>query len=221
MARQKEVHFFDNETLFDSNGECEADAYSQYHSFFQHDERHKAVGESTPIYMYWPNTQKRIYQYNKDIKIIILLRNPITRAFSHWNMECLRKKEHRTFTHAIHAELQGKNIGDHTMLRHFSYCDRGFYSKQIDRLWSFFPRQQILILKSEWLWTSSQETFQKICEFLDISPIAKLTLTRQHSLPYERGMTKREQFLLKEIFKSEIRTLEQKLGWDCADWLTD
>ena len=65
--------------------------------FFEPHEDHKIIGEATPIYMYWKNAIKRIYNYNSDMKLILVLRNPIDRAFSHWNMEVHRKREDRTF----------------------------------------------------------------------------------------------------------------------------
>ena len=54
--------------------------------------------------MYWNDSIKRIYNYNPEIKLIMILRNPITRAFSHWNMEFDRLKEQNDFFEAIQKE---------------------------------------------------------------------------------------------------------------------
>ena len=83
MADKKEVHFFDNKKFFNKN----KPDYSKYHSFFNPQSSHKLLGETTPIYMYWHDSPRRIWQYSPNMKIIVILRNPIDRAYSHWNME--------------------------------------------------------------------------------------------------------------------------------------
>ena len=54
--------------------------------------------------MYWHNAPRRIWQYNPDIKLIVILRNPIERAYSHWNMERSRNAEKLSFFDAIQSE---------------------------------------------------------------------------------------------------------------------
>ena len=71
MANKKEVHFFDNEKLF--HDKFTKIDYEQYHSQFTKKNSHKVIGESTPIYTYWKPAAKRIFEYNKDMKLIILL----------------------------------------------------------------------------------------------------------------------------------------------------
>ena len=101
MARcsHKEVHFFDDEKYFKKNKVN----YEVYHKYFTNDNS-KIKGESTPIYMYWSLAMKQIYEYNPQIKIIAVLRNPIERAFSHWNKERNNKKETADFSTAIRQE---------------------------------------------------------------------------------------------------------------------
>ena len=72
--------------------------------------------------MFWKDSMKRIYDYNSKIKLIIILRNPIERAYSHWNMEVQRKREHRTFWDAINKEVN--NLGNNSnKSRTFSYLE--------------------------------------------------------------------------------------------------
>ena len=100
MAISKEVHFFDNEKAF-----CDGlPDYSLYHSFFSPQPSHKLVGEATPVYMYWRDATRRIWQYNPNIKLIVVLRNPIDRAYSNWNMERLRNRDTVAFWEAIQNE---------------------------------------------------------------------------------------------------------------------
>ena len=83
MASVKEAHFFDNERYF----QPKQSNYHEYHSLFKPQRSHRILGEATPIYMYWKSAPARIRQYNSRMKIIIILRNPIERAYSHWYME--------------------------------------------------------------------------------------------------------------------------------------
>src|SRR5262245_65414495 len=66
MAEKKEVHFFDNEDAF-SNGTPD---YSQYHSVFKPTAPCQIFGEATPIYMYWRDAPRRMWQYNASLKLI-------------------------------------------------------------------------------------------------------------------------------------------------------
>ena len=121
MAKKKEVHFFDNDDYF----KRKKIKYQDYHKFFNPSKNHKIIGEATPIYMFWENAMERIYDYNPDMKLIAILRNPIDRAFSNWNMEKQRKRETRTFLDSIKYEIE--NIDNIKQSRTFSYLQRGFY----------------------------------------------------------------------------------------------
>jgi len=215
MAPRKEVHFFDHEENFlDNNLD-----YSGYHSVFNRESSHRLVGESTPVYMYWHDAPKRIWQYNSDIKLIVLLRNPIDRAYSSWNMLFSENRESLSFWEAIQTESERCREALPYQHRLYSYIDRGFYLEQLRRLWRFFPREQVLVLKSEELRENSTEIIQKVFDFLGIEALPKMKFKNKHSTPYVSTMSKREKDYLISIFEYEIKALERVLGWDCSDWL--
>ncbi|MEZ4606416.1 MAG: sulfotransferase domain-containing protein [Deinococcales bacterium] len=89
MGKRKELHFFDQEKNFQSDI-CD---YTSYHKLFQVTSQRQILGEATPIYMYWRAAPQRMWGYNPKLKLIVILRNPIERAYSHWNME--RSREQR------------------------------------------------------------------------------------------------------------------------------
>lgn len=157
MADKKEVHFFDTEKYFQK----EKVDYSVYHSFFSPKSSHTLLGETTPIYMYWYDSPRRIWQYNPSMKIIVILRNPIRRAYSHWNMERDRKADTVSFWEAIQHESNRCREALPYQHRVYSYVDRGFYSEQLRRVWTYFPKNQTLILKSEDLKANPRETLEK------------------------------------------------------------
>jgi len=100
MSKSKELHFFDNEEIDWSNPD-----YDSYHNCFDHLQPNQVHGEATPIYAYWPSCAERIYKYNRNVKFIINLRNPIYRATSQWAKDYSRGAETRDFGSAIREEL--------------------------------------------------------------------------------------------------------------------
>lgn len=214
MASQKEVHFFDNESAFTA-----ATDYSAYHSYFDIDIQGKLLGEATPIYMYWYDAPRRIWQYNPDMKFIIVLRNPIERAFSHWNMESERGFDKLSFWEAITIEEERSREALPLQHRIFSYIDRGYYTEQLRRIWHFFPKRQTLIIKNEELRNSPNDKLQEVSEFLTIDRFANIEHEEVHSRQYLTSMSDAERDYLKEKFFWEIKELESLLDWDCTEWL--
>lgn len=216
MSKQKEVHFFDNEDIFGSK----KPNYDEYHSFFLPEISHKIIGEATPIYMYWHNAPKRIYQYNPKMKIIVILRNPIERAYSHWNMERVRGNDSLSFWDAIHKEKERCEEALPYQHRTFSYIDRGFYLNQLRIIWSYFPSEQVLILKNEDLKNKHREIIIQVYQFLGVKQIEKLKSINAHLYPYIAQMSSKEKLYLQSIYQNEIQNIEKELGWDCTNWFS-
>lgn len=214
MAKQKEVHFFDNETNFEQEPR-----YDIYHQYFDFTNTSKLKGEATPIYMYWYPAPSRMWRYNPHLKIIIILRNPITRAYSQWNMEQSKNRESLCFTNALLNEA--KRCKDAYPLQHriFSYKDRGFYSNQLNRVWSFFPKKQTLILKHEDFKKYPLQVLNKICDFLCVDAYEKIQAKEVHSTNYQKPMKNIDFNYLSNLYYHEIKSLEQVLDWDCSEWL--
>jgi hypothetical protein len=216
MAKKKEVHFFDDETNFAGKSVD----YSRYHSFFSRRRLQRLYGEATPNYMYWHNAPRRIWEYNPKMKLIIILRNPVDRAFSAWNMEVLRRREFLSFQEAIRTERQRTKEALPFQHRVYTYVDRGFYTDQIRRIWNFFTKEQTLFLKSEHLKNEHQNALDCVCDFLGV---AKMPHTKPHIVnarPYATSMADEDRAYLQTLFEFEIKDLEQMLGWDCSEWLS-
>lgn len=215
MARQKEVHFFDREYFWP----VKKLNYFYYHSYFAPEDGHLSIGESTPIYMYWMDSPRRIWEYNPGMKLIIILRNPIERAYSQWNMEREKNKDNLNFWQAIQQESERGKGALPYQHRVFSYIDRGFYTEQLRRIWQFFPKDQTLILKNEQLRNDPESTLQAITAFLGIAMVEDVEVKEVHSRRYITEMSSREKQCLTDIYKNEIQELEYMLQWDCRKWL--
>ena len=213
LPDRQELHFFDDEEIF--SGPVD---YESLHRHFPPVARSAIVGECRPSYLYWKPAMERIRNYNPLIKLIILLRNPIDRAFAHWNMQRFKDREPLDFLDALKEEP--RRIAQPLMIesRRFAYVDRGFYSEQLERVFQFFPREQVRIVKFEDFRDRKQETLDGIFEFLGVKPLRAVRDKDRNVVPYERGMTPEERKYLWTIFAVEIAKLEQMLGWDCSDW---
>ncbi len=149
LSREKEVHFFDDE-----DRDWAAPDYGAYHADFPPADR-RPRGEATPIYLYWPNSLERIAAYNPAMRLIVMLRDPVDRAWSHWKMEYARGVETSPFAWCIRQGRQRLFEGGRPSTqpwgfdRETSYVERGFYGEQLEGLLRLFPRDQLLVLKSD------------------------------------------------------------------------
>lgn len=164
LSKVKEVHFFDDETVDWSRPD-----YGPYHAQFESAAPTALHGEATPIYLYWPGSLERIAAYNPNIRLIVMLRDPVERAWSHWRMEYSRGVETHPFSWCIREGRQrlfaAEPWGVH---REFSYVERGFYGEQIERLFSTFPREQVLVLTADGLREQPGESLGQVANFLEI-----------------------------------------------------
>jgi len=211
----KEVHYFDNDEYFRA-GEPDA---SSYRAAFDLGPTRRLLGEATPIYMYWKPVPERMQRYNPAMKIIMLLRNPITRAYSHWNHERQAGREPLSFFEALLAEPERARLALPQQLRRNSYIDRGFYTQQLARMWRHFPAEQTLVLGSEELQSCPDRVLASIADFLGVAAFPETQPKTVFASPYQRAMTVEEKNYLVGVFHEEVRELEHLLGWDCGHWL--
>jgi hypothetical protein len=153
------------------------------------------------------------------MKIILILRNPIERAFSHWNMERSKNAEKLSFKDALNTESERCREALPYQHRVFSYIDRGHYLEQLQIIWEYFPKDQVLVLKNEDLKQSPNEALNQVADFLEITQFKYIEAKDVHSRPYVSHMSQEERAFLKSIFDPEIRELEAELQWDCSEWL--
>jgi hypothetical protein len=216
MANRKEVHFFDDERW----GTKLIFPTARYHRNFGGGSKNAIFGEATPIYTYWEPAIPRIYKYNKKMRLIILLRDPIQRAWSHWRMEYFRNSETKSFSEAIRIE----NVRARTSAPHqhpvFSYIDRGFYAHQIRRILRFFDQKQVLFIKSEDFFGNTSASLNNVCQFLKIDE-AKFDTSKIENVGPPLGEIERDDFsFLRDMFKNDVSEVERLLGWRCDEWLT-
>lgn len=171
----RNIHFFD------LNFERGVDWYSKQ---LTRSVAHEKVllWEMTPYYIYHALVAEPIYKCFADVKLIVMLRNSVKRAWLHYHLEVAIGCENRGFEKAIASEsdrLKGEiekikaDRGYYSFNhQHSSYLSRGIYVKQIKNRLDFFAREQLLILKSEDFEANTDKLFSDVLDLLDISAIA-------------------------------------------------
>lgn len=217
MPAVKEAHHFDDETIDWSRPD-----HAAYEALFEDDERLR--GEATPIYIYWPNSLERIVRYNPAMKIILLLRDPIERAWSHWKMEYAKRKEGNPFAWCIREGRSRLADGDPAAPGHhrvYSYVERGFYGSQVERLFKHIPRDQCLLLRSEELKVDPVSQIAAICRFLNLpvpSGVAPRTVHAARETAYPSELKTEDRSLLADIYRPEITRFEHISGLKASFW---
>ncbi len=188
----KEPQFFCNDDLYAKGLEY----YSK--TYFSKSINYKAIGEATPHYMYYEKVAKRISENipANNQRFILILRNPVKRAYSlYWNM-VREGLEGLGFSDAINAE-DGRamdSIINKTGALQYLYLDSGLYAKQIDMLLKYFHRENILILFHDDLITKPEKVYEDIFIFLGVSKVNILSRLKdkhnQAAMPKYRGLHK-------------------------------
>src|SRR5437660_4703703 len=176
-ALMKEVHFFDDNFTEGLNW-YRAQFPSSLQKYYAERIRkeHFITGESSPYYLFYPHAPKRISELVPQAKLIVLLRNPVDRAYSHHWLGTLEGKETLPFEEAIQREEE-RMAGEHEKIladehyesfnhRFFSYLARGIYVDQLQHWMNFYPKEQFLILKSEDLYKDTAAVVQQALEFI-------------------------------------------------------
>jgi hypothetical protein len=186
-ALRKEIHYFDR---FYPRGQ----AWYQAH-FPPFWARRQRLGEASPSYLFFPKVPERVQGLLPHAKLIVLLRNPIDRAYSHYQMKHRKGWETHSFAAAVAQEED--RIREHRArlwqdpdfyaynYRHFSYTTRGLYAEQLERWFAHFDRRQMLILKSEALLKQRETTLPQIWEFLGLKRVELPAEETRHATAYE------------------------------------
>ena len=172
MSSRKEVHLFDAPEYSGAWTPKQID--ERYRPFFEHCPDAGLRGEATPIYLYVPEIARELARYNPELKLIVLLRDPVERAISHYYMERGRNWEHRSLWWALLCEpfrlRRGKDPRAHrSAMRVGSYRTRGLYSLQLRNLFRFFDRKRVLIVHNRDLRERHDATLRRIFTFLGVS----------------------------------------------------
>jgi len=153
VATTKEVHYFDEKFHL---------GFEWYSRQFPGADRAVAVGEATPNYVFSAEAMGRIAKVLPSVRLIIMLRNPIDRAYSHYWHDRTRGKIDVPFAAVIERECAGAETET-------AYIDRGRYLDQLDRVFRLFPRNAVLVSTFEELAQDPESVYATMCRFIGVS----------------------------------------------------
>ena len=155
----KEVHYFDQNY---HKGE------GWYRSFFPLLEwltGAKCVIEATPAYLFRASVvAPRMYRLLPNARLILMLRDPVQRAISHYGHRLRNGEEGRSMEEALLSD-HGSDLDDENF-----YKTRGLYAKQIEEFLRFYPRENLMIIKSEEFFENPAPIYHAVQEFLGLAP---------------------------------------------------
>jgi hypothetical protein len=172
----KEVHYYDHH--FDRGARW-------YRSNFpvQSDEDTWITGESSPYYLLHPGVPARVAGHLPDLRLIVLLRHPVRRAYSHFNhSRSLGGEPLSDFEAALAAESDRTDDAWTRLTRTgerepavewFSYTRRSRYAPQLRRWLEYFPRESLLIMTAEELYRDPPDAVRRTRAHLGLAPIAR------------------------------------------------
>jgi hypothetical protein len=156
--------------------------------------RPAVTGESSPYVVFHPASPARLAATHPGIRVIVMLRDPTQRAWSHFQYETKRGFEPLAIHDALDAEPE-RLAGEEERLaadpeyvsfahRHWSYLARGHYEQQLDRLWRSIPPARTLILRSEDMFEEPGAQFRKVTDFLGLAPFELSSYDAWKATPY-------------------------------------
>ena len=181
------------------------------------------VGEASPSYLFHPLAAERVAALMPEAKLIAVLRNPVDRAFSHYQHEVALGREELSFEDALDAEgdrMRGeleRMAQDPSYFSHawwnYTYAARGNYAEQLERWFAAFPHEQLLVLISEDLLEEPAASYARTLDFLGVRPHELSSFPRIFARDYsEMSPAARER--LEHEFKEPNRRLAALLGRD-------
>ena len=221
-AAKKELHYFD--TLFDEGIEW-------YRRCFPtpswKDGRRAITGEATPYLHHSPAVPERMARILPQARLIVLLRNPVDRAYSDYQQVVRKGRETRTFEEAIEGE-KTRPLGKQKTSKpedtaglynasYNKYLSKGIYVDQLLHWSKFFIKKQMLVLKSEDFFERTPETLKVILDFLglpDWEPGAWELPKKLNKGEYEQEMDPALKRRLEDYFEPHNRRLYEYLGED-------
>ena len=239
-AKHKEIHYFDYRT---NHGELWYRRCFPTRHQIGREQKHLNLpvitGEASPSYLLYPNAAPRAAAFVPDAKLLVLLRNPVDRAWSHYQMnrskglvydreqKCEVPREPLSFDDALaqeEARLQAALLcmekSDERSLwwRMHSYQKRGLYASQIKRWLEFFPREQFLFVDSAELLRDTSASFYRVLDFLQVQPLDLPVYEQKHVGNYKESMSPETRQQCIKYFRphnEELHTLlNRRFDWD-------
>ena len=179
MSSQKEPDYFSDKAIHEQGmyyAKNRVDTLDKYESLFVQKES-VVYGEASVSYLFYENVAEDIKKYNPNAKIIIMLRDPIERAFSHYLMDYRLGLISDSFENVLAKISKHKNAH----LFYQQYIEVSKYSRQIQRYLDFFKKENILFIDYEDFKKNVSKTVDQVYNFLNISTEFVADINTKHN----------------------------------------
>jgi hypothetical protein len=186
----------------------------------------RIVGEASPGYLFHPLAPERVLATVPEARLIVLLRDPVDRALSHYHHEVALGREPLAFEQAIEAEPGRTRGEEERMVRDplyfsgawwdYTYVARGRYAEQLERWFAVFPREQLFVLASEELAAEPGRTYARILDFLGAPAYQLSSYPHVYKQDYGEMNPETRRRLAREFAEPNERLYEllgRDLGW--------
>ncbi len=213
-ANRKELHYFD------LNYRAGDDWYRAQFPSAAVGNAQTLTGEGSPYYLFHPLAAERCARVVPDAKLIVMVRDPVKRAYSHYHHEVRKGREPLSFEEAIDRE-PGRLAGERAKLisdptyssrphQSYSYLSRGLYTDQLEIWRKHYQPNQILPISSDRMFKNPAMEHTRVLEFLGIDPI-QLPEYRQRNAGHYGPMSKQTRERLNEHFEPSWRQMQALL----------
>ena len=209
---KEEIHYFDKMDVYQKG-------IGWYKSHFDYNK--KRVGDKAPDVMYMPSCLFLLQMVNPHVKIILFLRNPIERAYSHWKMLRDSFNVKLSFEYLVNNELQFRMEENRFYYEafHNQLIQRGFYYEKIMEILKYFSKDNLLIIISEKVRDNMNVEYQNIFRFLEIGDFHSKNFKEEFVSKSGDYLDKNSSLYkkLKKIYEPSKKNLEKFLGYK-TDW---
>ena len=220
-AADKEIHYFNayfgSESWYRSNFPTKKE--------MEKGKNGKSItGEATAQYLFHPLVPKRVHNLLPNIEFLVVLRNPVERAFSHYNNNIRKGIEPLPFKDALQKRkndlkeaekmVREGDLQANRFFERYSYLEKGKYVEQFERWFEFFPKEKFFVFQTT---EFQQNTWNKIFDFLNVSHLNIKDTPKLGKYDYSPIDAETKEWL-NEFYKPYNEKLEKmfkiKLNWD-------
>lgn len=224
-APRKEMQFFTDEKYDWSNPDYEKD-----YSVTRRGPRQKTVGDSTPAYIMWPGALERMRDYNPDMRLVALFRDPVERLFSHWAMvrhQNLRLPDWPQFLQTFRTETLPLELPEGVRphrYRRLAGIPRGYYGAQLRHGFTVFPREQWLLMEFREMLSDFPTALDRTTDHLGLTRFEEHP-ELENAYPgadkvFGSTPTAEEVADLAQLYAADLAEFQELSGLDVGHWPT-
>src|SRR5690348_277983 len=206
MSPIKETNYFSYEEIKSQGlfyNEEHINTLAQYEQQFKDAKNESAIGEASVSYLYYASVPSKIKEFNPDARIIIVLRNPVDRGFSHYLMD-----KRLGFVNLSYEDIVWeRNIHPKSQLYYQQYIGLGQYYEQVKRYLTIFGEKQVKILLYEDIIRDIEKVVKELFMFLNVNCDFSPDTNQQHNV-----YTSPKNFFIQKLYaQKKFRTVAKKI----------